>query len=139
MADVDTAAVGADMAVAADVIDRPHDEWSLKGLLVLALRSLRRYPLRGPSAEDSSRTPLPDLAALMNPKHFHTPVSTRVSCPVCHQTVYSRSGIHPQCAVRQCDPPRSKAKSQAAPVIDEAADADSVNATSSAESISPGE
>ncbi len=37
---------------------------------------------------------------MMNPMHYyHTPVkpiSTRASCPVCHQTVYSRAGIHPQ-------------------------------------------
>jgi hypothetical protein len=41
----------------------------------------------------------------MNPKHFHTPVSTRLRCPVCHQPVYSRGGIHPQCAMRQSEPP----------------------------------
>jgi hypothetical protein len=41
----------------------------------------------------------------MNPKHFHTPVSTRMRCPVCHQPVYSRGGIHPQCAMRQSEPP----------------------------------
>jgi len=52
---------------------------------------------------------------LMNPKHFHTPVSTRVRCPVCHEAVYSRAGIHPQCAVRQSDPPRSKSKPPVAP------------------------
>jgi hypothetical protein len=40
----------------------------------------------------------------MNPKHFHTPVSTRMRCPVCHQPVYSRGGIHPQCAMRQSEP-----------------------------------
>ena len=40
----------------------------------------------------------------MNPKHFHTPVSTRTRCPVCHQPVYSRGGIHPQCAMRQSEP-----------------------------------
>jgi len=40
----------------------------------------------------------------MNPKHFHTPVSTRNRCPVCHQPVYSRGGIHPQCAMRQSEP-----------------------------------
>jgi len=61
----------------------------------------------------------------MNPKHFHTPVSTRVSCPVCHQTVYSRSGIHPQCAVRQADPPKSKGKTQTPPP-DESAGTDPV-------------
>ncbi len=73
----------------------------------------------------------------MNPKPFHTPVSTRVSCPVCHQTVYSRSGIHPQCAVRQCDPPRAKAKPPAAPDLADSAGTDTVIATSSAESTSP--
>jgi len=46
----------------------------------------------------------------MNPKHLHTPLSTRARCPVCHETVYSRAGIHPQCAVRQADPPRPKVK-----------------------------
>jgi hypothetical protein len=46
----------------------------------------------------------------MNSKHYHTPLSTRVRCPVCHEAVYSRAGIHPQCAVRQADPPRPKAK-----------------------------
>jgi hypothetical protein len=50
----------------------------------------------------------------MNPKfYYHTPtkpVSTRASCPVCHQTVYSRAGIHPQCAVIQSDPPRLRSK-----------------------------
>jgi hypothetical protein len=51
----------------------------------------------------------------MNPKHLHTPVSTRVRCPVCHEPVYSRAGIHPQCAVRQADPPRAKSKPSPAP------------------------
>ena len=46
----------------------------------------------------------------MNSKHYHTPLSTRVRCPVCHEAVYSRAGIHPQCAVRQADPPRPKVK-----------------------------
>jgi hypothetical protein len=54
----------------------------------------------------------------MNPKHFHTPVSTRVRCPVCHEAVYSRAGIHPQCAVRQADPPKPKAKPPGVPGID---------------------
>lgn len=43
--------------------------------------------------------------------YYHNPpkpVSTRVRCPVCHEDVYSRAGIHPQCAVRQSDPPRPK-------------------------------
>jgi hypothetical protein len=49
----------------------------------------------------------------MNTRYYHTPLpahSTRVRCPVCHATVYSRAGIHPQCAVRQADPPRPKVK-----------------------------
>ena len=49
----------------------------------------------------------------MNPKSYQpqnsTP-STRVRCPVCHEAVYSRAGIHPQCAVRQSDPPKAKIK-----------------------------
>jgi hypothetical protein len=54
----------------------------------------------------------------MNPRYYHTPpkpVSTRVRCPVCHEEVYSRAGIHPQCAVRQSDPPRSKNRSKDVP------------------------
>ena len=49
----------------------------------------------------------------MNPRAYHTPphpVSTRVRCPVCHKDVYSRAGIHPQCAVLQSDPRRLKSK-----------------------------
>ena len=49
----------------------------------------------------------------MNPKSYqpqNNPPSTRVRCPVCHEAVYSRAGIHPQCAVRQSDPPKSKIK-----------------------------
>ena len=47
----------------------------------------------------------------MTPRYYHTPpppVSTRARCPVCHEAVYSRAGIHPQCAIRQYDPPKSK-------------------------------
>jgi hypothetical protein len=56
----------------------------------------------------------------MNPKyrHYHNPpppASTRVRCPVCHEEVYSRAGIHPQCAVRQSDPPKAKNKGQKSP------------------------
>ncbi|HEX8203200.1 MAG TPA: hypothetical protein VF590_22175 [Isosphaeraceae bacterium] len=42
----------------------------------------------------------------MNPKHLHTPTSNRARCPVCRQAVYSRAGIHPQCAMRQSDLPK---------------------------------
>jgi hypothetical protein len=54
----------------------------------------------------------------MNPKHLHTPVSTRLRCPVCHHAVYSRGGIHPQCAVRQAEPPKPKGKASAVPGSD---------------------
>jgi hypothetical protein len=53
----------------------------------------------------------------MNPKHFHTPISTRVRCPVCHQPVYSRGGIHPQCAMRQSEPPIPKPEPPKVPVV----------------------
>ena len=55
----------------------------------------------------------------MNPSHRHSPlkpVSNRVRCPVCHEEVYSRAGIHPQCAVRQAELPRPKGKATVAPV-----------------------
>jgi hypothetical protein len=60
----------------------------------------------------------------MNPKHFHTPVSTRLRCPVCHEAVYSRAGIHPQCAVRQSDPPKPKKVKEPASLSDQAAPTD---------------
>jgi hypothetical protein len=44
----------------------------------------------------------------MNPKPTHIPASTRARCPVCNQSVYSKNGIHPQCAMRQAEPPRPK-------------------------------
>jgi hypothetical protein len=47
----------------------------------------------------------------MNPRSYKTPVQssqTRARCPVCHQAVYSRAGIHPQCAVRQSELPKVK-------------------------------
>jgi hypothetical protein len=64
----------------------------------------------------------------MNPSyhyhHYHTPPpreSTRVRCPVCNEEVYSRAGIHPQCAVRQSDPPTPKNKGQKSRASGEAA------------------
>jgi hypothetical protein len=54
----------------------------------------------------------------MYSRHYHTPlkpVSTRAQCPVCHEAVYSRAGIHPQCAMSQADPPRPKSKAQKPP------------------------
>jgi hypothetical protein len=57
----------------------------------------------------------------MNPKHIHTPQSTRARCPVCHEVVYSRAGIHPQCAVKRSEPPIPKPVKE--PVEEPAADA----------------
>ena len=60
----------------------------------------------------------------MNPKSYqpqNNPNAARARCPVCHEAVYSRAGIHPQCAVRQSEPPRSKTKpadSAGDPVVD---------------------
>jgi hypothetical protein len=54
----------------------------------------------------------------MNSRYYHTPPapdSNRVRCPVCHQEVYSRAGIHPQCAVRQSDPPKPKNNAKVSP------------------------
>jgi hypothetical protein len=48
----------------------------------------------------------------MSSGYYHTPakpVSTRVRCPICHQQVYSRAGIHPQCAARQSESPKATA------------------------------
>jgi len=39
-------------------------------------------------------------------KHYHdVPLTVRPLCPVCKKAVYSRGGIHPQCATTQDDPP----------------------------------
>lgn len=66
----------------------------------------------------------------MSASHYHNPsppASNRVRCPVCHEAVYSRAGIHPQCALRQSELPRSKVKPQdtPAPTDPEAVDLDS--------------
>ena len=63
----------------------------------------------------------------MTPRYYHTPpqqISTRVRCPVCHQPVYSRAGIHPQCAAKQSDPSEPKNKKIGiVPVVPEAGEA----------------
>jgi hypothetical protein len=56
----------------------------------------------------------------MIPRYYHTPpraASTRARCPICNEAVYARVGIHPQCAVRQADPPRPKAKAKPSPPV----------------------
>jgi hypothetical protein len=37
-----------------------------------------------------------------NPGYRHGPIldTQRKRCPVCHQSVYSLAGIHPQCAIK---------------------------------------
>jgi hypothetical protein len=52
----------------------------------------------------------------MTHRYYHTPpqpTQPRARCPVCHEAVYSPAGIHPQCAVRQADPPKPKVKKDA--------------------------
>jgi hypothetical protein len=46
----------------------------------------------------------------MFPKYRHTPIfdPERRRCPVCHHSVYSLAGIHPQCAKRLDGPPKPK-------------------------------
>lgn len=42
----------------------------------------------------------------MFPGYYHNmpkPLHTRVRCPVCQKEVYSRAGIHPQCAVKRSE------------------------------------
>lgn len=43
---------------------------------------------------------------MINPRNSHSPLpdDRRRRCPVCRQSVYSRAGIHPQCAIKQADP-----------------------------------
>ncbi len=58
----------------------------------------------------------------MNPKHYHTPTAAippRRRCPVCHQAVYSRAGIHPQCAMKQSESfqPAGKKHAAAPPAV----------------------
>jgi hypothetical protein len=50
------------------------------------------------------------------PKYRHAPIidPDRKRCPVCHQSVYSLSGIHPQCAIKQADALELKSKKLAA-------------------------
>ncbi len=54
--------------------------------------------------------------ALMFPKYRHTPIfdAERKRCPVCHRAVYSLSGIHPQCAIKQAMALESRSKREAA-------------------------
>lgn len=68
----------------------------------------------------------------MNPRYYHrhTPLldPRRRRCPVCHHAVYSLAGIHPQCAERQADPPRSKGGAKISIRRDERASNDGADA-----------
>ena len=64
----------------------------------------------------------------MSPNYRHAPIfdPERKRCPVCHHSVYSLAGIHPQCAKRLDDPPKAKNKgvnvavtAEQAPLVDQ--------------------
>jgi len=48
----------------------------------------------------------------MFPKYRHTPIfdPERKRCPICHHSVYSLAGVHPQCAKRLDEQPKLKNK-----------------------------
>ena len=54
---------------------------------------------------------------LMADKHWHIPISTRPTCPICKKAVYSRAGIHPQCAMIQAEPLRAEKNTLTAPAV----------------------
>jgi hypothetical protein len=49
--------------------------------------------------------------------HRHIPISTRPTCPICKKAVYSRAGIHPQCAMIQSEPLRAEKDTLTAPAV----------------------
>jgi hypothetical protein len=49
------------------------------------------------------------------PTYRHAPIVNpdQKRCPVCHHSVYSLAGIHPQCAIKLLDgPPKPKKKAK---------------------------
>jgi hypothetical protein len=49
------------------------------------------------------------------PTYRHAPIvdPDQKRCPVCHHSVYSLAGIHPQCAIKLLDgPPKPKKKAK---------------------------
>jgi hypothetical protein len=60
-----------------------------------------------------------------NPGYRHGPIlnAQRKRCPVCHQSVYSLAGIHPQCAVKLSEgvppqaPPLAKVEPETAVAV----------------------
>jgi hypothetical protein len=59
---------------------------------------------------------LTHFEALMFPNYRHAPIvdPLRKRCPICNHAVYSRAGIHPQCAIKLVDSPQFTSKKQAA-------------------------
>jgi hypothetical protein len=55
---------------------------------------------------------------MMFPNHRHTQIydPDRNRCPVCHHSVYSLAGVHPQCAKRLDGPPKPKNEAKAVKV-----------------------
>ena len=49
--------------------------------------------------------------------HRQIPISTRPTCPICKKAVYSRAGIHPQCAMIQAEPLRAEKDTPTAPAV----------------------
>ncbi len=52
----------------------------------------------------------------MDKRHYHSLSPARPLCPVCKRAVYSRGGIHPQCAVAQAERPGPKVPGVPVPV-----------------------
>ncbi len=48
-------------------------------------------------------SPLLKGISTVGQKYWHVPIPSRPICPVCKKAVYSRAGIHPQCAVSQAE------------------------------------
>ena len=106
-----TAAAAVTGAVAGD-IDRPPRSMTVEEP---ARAGSSIPPAVAPGMASSVTSYSTHREAPMYPKHVHTPISTRARCPVCRQAVYSRAGIHPQCAERQAEPPRPKVKARRHP------------------------
>ena len=89
------------------------------GATVVAIDRSTRHRMAGHHSECPAPLGEPRLLKGVNivadNKHWHTPISTRPVCPVCKKAVYSRGGIHPQCAVIQAGPPRADKKTPQAP------------------------
>ena len=65
-------------------------------------------PVGADDVAEAYSSPVPRKAGrtMINPRNSHSPLpdDRRRRCPVCRQSVYSKAGIHPQCAIKQADP-----------------------------------